>query len=120
MYIKYDQKNLKQIETLTGIYKKAIRAFLFKHHPEYREKIFKEEWLHSDRHISVEVQETLRRLESLAFMGLDERRLIFELEEVKGMENCGLLYRMANPYDEPQFCFIRRSKNFWLSKKLPR
>ena len=97
--------------TLTEIYNGALRLFIFKCHPEFKGKRLTEDYLIGNVGFSDSVEKTLSQVESLAKTGIEERRLVFNSEEVKGIEGCGLFNRMPNrhfaPYKlEPQFCFI--------------
>ncbi|XP_078357674.1 uncharacterized protein LOC144642569 isoform X1 [Oculina patagonica] len=97
--------------TSTEIYKGALRLFLFKHHPEFKGKPLTKDYLMGDVHFSDSLEETLSQVGSLAKTGIEERRLVFNSMEVRGVENCGLFNRMPDSqisafrYDS-LFCFI--------------
>ena len=68
-------------------------------------------------------KETLSQVESLAKTGIEERRLVFDSGEVKGLEDCGLFHRMPNckstllqPRSD-QFCFIHLTLQELLAAK---
>ena len=95
--------------TSTEVYEKALRLFLFKHHPEC--KILTEEFLMENVGFPDTVEKTLSEAGALAKTGIEERRLVFNKTEVQGMENCGLFNRMpgtkiADFTIKSQFCFI--------------
>ena len=97
--------------TSTEIYNGALRLFIFKCHPEFKGKQLTEDYLAGNVGFSDPVEEMLSQIESLAKTGIEERRLVFNSAEVKGIEGCGLFNRMPNrqiaPFKlEPQFCFI--------------
>jgi len=97
--------------TSTEIYNGALRLFIFKCHPEFKGKQLTEDYLAGNVGFSDSVEKTLSQVESLAKTGIEERRLVFDSTEVKGIEGCGLFNRMPNrqitPFKlEPQFCFI--------------
>ena len=97
--------------TSTEIYNGALRLFIFKCHPEFKDKQLTEDYLAGNVGFSDSVERTLSQVESLAKTGIEERRLVFNSAEVKGIEGCGLFNRMPNhqiaPFKlEPQFCFI--------------
>ena len=97
--------------TSTEIYNGALRLFIFKCHPEFKGKQLTEDYLAGNVGFSDSVERTLSQVESLAKTGIEQRRLVFNSAEVKGIEGCGLFNRMPNrqiaPYKlEPQFCFI--------------
>ena len=97
--------------TSTEIYNGALRLFIFKCHPEFKGKQLTEDYLVGNVGFPDSVEKTLSQVESLANTGIEERRLVFNSAEVKGIEGCGLFNRMPNrqiaPYKlEPQFCFI--------------
>ncbi len=97
--------------TSTEIYEGALRLFLFKHHPEFKGKPLTKDYLMGNVHFSDSIEKTLSQVGSLAKTGIEERRLVFNLMEVRGIENCGLFNRMpdsqiaAFKYDS-HFCFI--------------
>ena len=97
--------------TSTEIYNGALRLFIFKCHPEFKGKQLTEDYLVGNVGFSDSVEKTLSQVESLAKTGIEERRLVFDSAEVKGIEDCGLFNRLPNrqiaPFKlEPQFCFI--------------
>ena len=97
--------------TSTEIYNGALRLFIFKCHPEFKGKQLTEDYLVRNVGFPDSVERTLSQVESLAKTGVEERRLVFNSAEVKGIEGCGLFNRMPNrqiaPFKlEPQFCFI--------------
>ena len=91
---------------LTDVYQGALRLFIFKHHPEFRDKPFR-----GNERFSASVEKTLTDLGSLARKGIAEGRLTFDSDEVAGMQNCGLLNQMPDSRLSPvefkqRFCFI--------------
>ena len=101
---------------LTDIYSIAIKTFYFKHsrnYEQYDEII--DLILEPFDNLPERVKADFERLGEIAFIGIKEGRLIFESKEVEGLEDCGLLHRLADlcvPADSPfekskaQFCFM--------------
>ncbi|KAJ7393293.1 hypothetical protein OS493_006262 [Desmophyllum pertusum] len=97
--------------TSTEVYEGALRLFLFKHHPEFKGKPLTKDYLMGNVGFSGPIEETLCQVGSLAKTGIEERRLVFDSTEVKGMENCGLFNRMPDSKVSllgwrANFCFI--------------
>ncbi|XP_028518299.1 NACHT, LRR and PYD domains-containing protein 13-like isoform X2 [Exaiptasia diaphana] len=93
--------------TLTDIYKGALRLFLFKHNPEYQQQISISDYTNDT--FSTTIEEVLSKLGKLARKGMEEKRLVFEMEEVRGLENCGLLNCMPSK-NNPAFGYARASQ----------
>ncbi|XP_028514912.1 NACHT, LRR and PYD domains-containing protein 3 isoform X1 [Exaiptasia diaphana] len=93
--------------TLTDIYKGALRLFLFKHSPEFHQEMSISDYTNDT--ISSKFEQVLSRLGKLARKGLEEKRLVFEREEVQGLENCGFLNCMPSK-ENPEFVFPRASQ----------
>lgn len=97
--------------TTTKVFEGALRLFLFKHHPDFKNTKLTKEHLTENVGFSDSIEEALSELGSLAKTGIDEMRLMFEKDEVLGKENCGLInempYREVSPFKfEKQFCFL--------------
>ena len=97
--------------TSTEIYEGALRLFIFKHHPEFKGKPLTVDYLMGNVGFPVPVEETLTQVGSLAKTGIEERRLVFNSVEVRGVQNCGLFNRMPDSQISAfrfnsQFCFI--------------
>ena len=102
---------------MTEIYSMTVKIFFYKHNRDdkyscsktdlgtYMYKPFKQ--LHPENEM------VFKRLEKTAFNGIKQGRLIFESNEVDGLEHCGLLHRLpdAKPRllsEQPkaQYCFL--------------
>ncbi|XP_022807981.1 NACHT, LRR and PYD domains-containing protein 12-like [Stylophora pistillata] len=95
---------------LTDIYKKAVKIFYLRHDKEFHGKNFTCDDLESDD-LPRECEKKFERLEKMAFEGIKERRLSFGRNEVGGMEDTDLFYRLPDRRTdglkrEEQFCFI--------------
>ena len=91
--------------TLTELYQAAITHF-DKHH--YRK-------LHGQSS-----EEAIKKLQLLAYNGIEPRQLIFDNELFdEGMKNSGLLNSLSNPYSQTQtqFCFIHLTIQEFLAAK---
>lgn len=102
---------------LTEVYQGALRLFIFKHHPEFRDKPFR-----GNERFSDSVEKTLTDLGSLARKGIAEGRLIFDSEEVSGMIHCGLLNQLPDSRLSPvefkqRFCFIHLTLQEFLAAR---
>ena len=102
---------------LTEVYQGALRLFIFKHHPEFRDKPFR-----GNERFSDSVEQTLTELGSLARKGIAEGRLIFDSEEVSGMIHCGLLNQLPDSRLSPvefkqRFCFIHLTLQEFLAAR---
>ena len=102
---------------MTEIYSMTVKIFFYKHNRDdkyscsktdlgtYMYKPFKQ--LHPENEM------VFKRLGKIAFNGIKQGRLIFESNEVDGLEDCGLLHRLpdAKPRslsEQPkaQYCFL--------------
>ena len=95
---------------LTDIYKKAVKIFYLRHNEELRNKHFTREDFESDD-LPPEEEKKFEKLEKMAFEGIKEGRLIFGGNEVRGMEDSALFYRLPDREPDPfnnkgQFRFI--------------
>ena len=100
---------------LTKIYSTALKIFYFRHSDKYRmsEEARDQLFLKPFHELPTECKEEFQRLGKIAFDGIKEGRLLFTSEEVKGLEDCGLLHRLPDlpsqeglDEDKAQYCFI--------------
>ena len=100
---------------LTKIYSVALKIFYFRHSDKYRmkEEARDQLFLKPFHKLPTECEEEFQRLGEIAFDGIKEGRLLFTSEEVKGLEDCGLLHRLPDlptqeglDEDKAQYCFI--------------
>ena len=100
---------------LTKIYSTALKIFYFRHNDKCRmsEEARDQLFLKPFHELPTECKEEFQRLGKIAFDGIKEGRLLFTSEEVKGLEDCGLLHRLPDlptqeglDEDKAQYCFI--------------
>ena len=100
---------------LTKIYSTALKIFYFRHNDKYRmsEEARDQLFLKPFHELPTECKKDFQRLGLIAFDGIKEGRLLFTSEEVKGLEDCGLLHRLPDlpsqeglDEDKAQYCFI--------------
>ena len=100
---------------LTKIYSTALKIFYFRHNDNYRmsEEARDQLFLKPFHELPTECKKEFQRLGEIAFDGIKEGRLLFTSEEVKGLEDCGLLHRLPDlptqeglDEDKAQYCFI--------------
>ena len=112
---------------ITEIYKMAINMIFICHNRECCSQEELEKLKSTLMYKPFELQEMLRRLEEIAFQGIEEGRLFFESSEVNGLEDCGLLHKLPDEqpsllsYLEPktQFCFTHLTvQEFFAAKYL--
>ena len=90
--------------TLTELYQYALRIFLLKHNSLYQETLITMDKIKSHNCLQ-EMQDTLNRLRKLAHNGMKEKRLIFDLKDIEGIENCGLLHKLPGCYESKFYFF---------------
>ena len=120
-YVLKDVINEGSSESLTGItdvYQAVLKLFIFKHHPDYRNKPVR-----GTEDLPESVKQDLAGLEMLARKGIDERRAKFDSEEVvTGMMNYGLLNKLPDlkvtsiEWKE-QFCFMDKTLQEFLAAR---
>ena len=82
---------------LTHIYSFAVKLFYFRHSDKYRtETVGQEEIFKTFDELDEETKERFKELGRIAFNGITEGRYTFESDEVRKMEDCGLLYRLPD------------------------
>ena len=100
---------------LTKIYSTALKIFYFRHNDNYRmsEEARDQLFLKPFHELPTECKKEFQRLGKIAFDGIKEGRLLFTSEEVKELEDCGLLHRLPDlpsqeglDEDKAQYCFI--------------
>ena len=111
---------------LTKIYSTALKIFYFRHSDKYRmsEEARDQLFLKPFHELPTECKEEFQRLGKIAFDGIKEGRLLFTSEEVKGLEDCGLLHRLPDlpsqeglDEDKAQYCFIHLTFQEFLAAK---
>ena len=111
---------------LTKIYSTALKIFYFRHSDKYRmsEEARDQLFLKPFHELPTECKEEFRKLGKIAFDGIKEGRLLFTSEEVKGLEDCGLLHRLPDlpsqeglDEDKAQYCFIHLTFQEFLAAK---
>ena len=111
---------------LTKIYSTALKIFYFRHNDNYRmsEEARDQLFLKPFHELPTECKEEFQRLGKMAFDGIKEGRLLFTSEEVKGLEDCGLLHRLPDlpsqeglDEEKAQYCFIHLTFQEFLAAK---
>ena len=112
---------------LTKIYSIAIKIFFFRHSSEkYRQLLANCDQFEFQPFCKLpeHVKDVLTGLAKIAFEGINERRQIFESEDVKGLEDCGLLHRLPDRGEpsslephEAQYCFTHLTVQEFLAAK---
>ena len=103
---------------ITDVYQAVLKLFIFKHHPEYRNKPVR-----GTEDLSESVKLDLARLENLAKIGIDKPQAKFNSEEVlNGMLNYGLLNKLpdlkvTSVERKKQFCFIDKTLQEFLAAR---
>ena len=116
---------------MTDVYKMTVKMFLFNHNREgfSPEELARLKSTYMDEpfdKLPDELQNVFKSLGEIAFKGIEERRLLFESNEVSGLEDCGLLHKLPDQkrraLDDPaksQFCFTHLTvQEFFAAKHL--
>ena len=117
---------------ITDIYQMTVKMVFFKHNRENLsleelEKLKKTHMYEPFENFPEELQKLFYKLGEVAFKGIEEGRLLFELSEVSGLEECGLLHKLPDlqakqSLNEPpksQFCFTHLTvQEFFAAKHL--
>ena len=116
---------------MTDIYEMTVKMFLFNHNREgfSPQELARLKSTHMDQpfdKLPEEFQKILNSLGKIAFHGIKEGRLLYELSEVCGLEDCGLLHKLPDlkrkALDDPpksQFCFTHLTvQEFFAAKHL--
>ncbi|XP_067023196.1 NACHT, LRR and PYD domains-containing protein 14-like isoform X1 [Acropora muricata] len=116
---------------MTDIYKMTVKMFLFNHNREgfSPEELARLKSTYMDEpfdKLPEELQKISNSLGEIAFKAIEEERLLFESNEVSGLEDCGLLHKLPDQkrraLDDPsksQFCFTHLTvQEFFAAKHL--
>ena len=115
---------------MTDIYKMTVKMFLFNHNREglSPEELARLKSTYMDEpfdKLPEELQEIFNSLGEIAFKAIEEGRLLFESNEVSGLEDCGLLHKLPDQKQGPldprksQFCFTHLTvQEFFAAKHL--
>ncbi|XP_074624040.1 uncharacterized protein LOC141881999 [Acropora palmata] len=116
---------------MTDIYKMTVKMFLFNHNRQglSAEELARLKSTYMDEpfdKLPEELQEIFNSLGEIAFKAIEEGRLLFESNEVSGLEDCGLLHKLPDQkrraLDAPpksQFCFTHLTvQEFFAAKHL--
>ena len=116
---------------MTDIYKMTVKMFLFNHNreglsPEELERLKSTYMDEPFDKLPEELQKIFNSLGEIAFKAIEEGRLLFESNEVSGLEDCGLLHKLPDQkrraLDAPpksQFCFTHLTvQEFFAAKHL--
>ena len=117
---------------ITDIYGVTVKMFFFSHNrvgvsQKELEKLKKKYMYQPFEKFPEELQKICNRLGEIAFKGIQERRLLFESSEVKGLKDCGLLHKLPdiqskrslNDPPKSQFCFTHLTvQEFFAAKYL--
>ena len=116
---------------MTDIYKITVKMFLFNHNREglSPEELARLKSTYMDEpfdKLPEELQKIFNSLGEIAFKAIEEGRLLFESNEVSGLEDCGLLHKLPDQkrralYAPPksQFCFTHLTvQEFFAAKHL--
>ena len=116
---------------MTDIYKMTVKMFLFNHNREgfSAEELARLKSTYMDKPFDKfpeDLQKIFISLGEIAFKGFEEGRLLFESNEVSGLEHCGLLHKLPEQkrraLDDPpksQFCFTHLTvQEFFAAKHL--
>ena len=102
---------------MTDIYKMTVKMFLFNHNRQgfSPKELARLKSMHMDKpfdKLPEDLQKLFNSLGEIAFKAIEEGRLLFESNEVGGLEDCGLLHKLPDQnrraLDDPsksQFCF---------------
>ena len=109
----------------------TVKMFLFNHNreglsPEELERLKSTYMDEPSDKLPEELQEIFNSLGEIAFKGIEKGRLLFESNEVSGLEDCGLLHKLPDQkrraLDAPpksQFCFTHLTvQEFFAAKHL--
>ncbi|XP_044177547.1 NACHT, LRR and PYD domains-containing protein 12-like [Acropora millepora] len=116
---------------MTDIYKMTVKMFLLNHNREgfSPEELARLKSTYMDEpfdKLPEELQQIFNSLGEMAFKAIEEGRLLFESNEVSGLEDCGLLHKLPDQkrraLDDPpksQFCFTHLTvQEFFAAKHL--
>ncbi|XP_015774352.1 PREDICTED: NACHT, LRR and PYD domains-containing protein 12-like [Acropora digitifera] len=116
---------------MTDIYKMTVKMFLFNHNrkgfsPEELARLKSTYMDEPFDKLPEDFQKVFDSLGEIAFKAIEEGRLLFESNEVSGLEDCGLLHKLPDQkrraLDDPpksQFCFTHLTvQEFFAAKHL--
>ena len=115
---------------MTDLFKMIVKMFLFNHNrqgfSQTKLEMLKATHMYEPFEKFPEgLQKLFNSLGEIAFVGIEEGRLLFQSSEVSGLENCGLLHKLPDVHqglnDPPksQFCFTHLTvQEFFAAKHM--
>ncbi|CAB4035411.1 NACHT, LRR and PYD domains-containing 14-like [Paramuricea clavata] len=93
-------------ETITELYKRAVKVLLYRHHPIYKLQPRPNDYLITP--FPKELEDDLMKLKKVAKSGISDDRLIFErstTDEFGDLAKCGLIHKLPDKRQNV-FCFL--------------
>ena len=93
-------------ETVTELYKRALKVLIYRHHPIYKSRPRPSDYLITP--FPEELKSDFSKLKEVAKLGIEEGKLIFERttrDEFGDLANCGLFHKLPDK-ERNYFCFL--------------